>query len=59
MVPQEYIDKWLSTVQSQIVLGGYRLAYVINFIFGSTTMTVPKGIGFDPNLAELLRKFTQ
>ena len=34
-VPQDYIDTNLPIAESQIVLGGYRLAYCMSYIFGS------------------------
>ena len=35
-VPQDYIDKNLPIAENQIVLGGYRLYYIISYIFGSS-----------------------
>ena len=32
-VPQEYIDKWHSTIYERLIIGGYRLYYVIDYIF--------------------------
>ena len=38
-VPQDYLDKNIPVAENQIVIGGYRLAYVINFIFGDSSIT--------------------
>ena len=36
-VPQDYLDKWIPVAESRITIGGYRLAYVLNYIFGTST----------------------
>ena len=33
-VPDDYINKWKPVTYKQLVLGGYRLYYAVNFIFG-------------------------
>lgn len=36
-VPQEYLDEHIPIANEQITKGGYRLFYVINYIFGDST----------------------
>ena len=36
VVPQDYIDNGKLIAESQIMLGGYRLAYGLNYIFGDS-----------------------
>jgi hypothetical protein len=36
-VPSEYIETNLILAQDRITLGGYRLAYLVQYMFGSTT----------------------
>ena len=38
-VPQDYLDKNIPVAYSQILLGGYRLAYTINYIFEDQVAT--------------------
>jgi len=35
-VPQEYQDKWLPVAYERLNLGGHRLYYTINYIFGDS-----------------------
>ena len=39
-VPQEYLDKNIPVANSRITIGGYRLYYIINFIFSQDTKPV-------------------
>jgi hypothetical protein len=36
-VPQPYLDGGIPIAEAQIVKGGYRLAFVLNYVFGSTS----------------------
>lgn len=36
-VPQAYLDKWLPVAYQRLTLGGYRLYYIINYIFGDSS----------------------
>ena len=36
-VPQSYIDKNLPVANERLTIGGYRLAYIINYIFSPST----------------------
>ena len=38
-VPQDYIDKWLPVAYERINIGGYRLYYTIDYIFGSDSLS--------------------
>lgn len=39
-VPQSYIDAHLDTAYSQIFIGGYRLAYLLDYIFNALQPTI-------------------
>ena len=53
-------DKNLPIAKDQITIGGYRLAYVINFIFSSTELQVPNEMGFEVGgLTDISEIFTQ
>ena len=36
-VPQAYLDSSIPIAEAQIVKGGYRLAFVLNYVFGSSS----------------------
>ena len=36
-VPQAYLDKWTPVVFERINIGGHRLYYTLNYIFGDST----------------------
>jgi hypothetical protein len=40
VVPQEYIDKWKPVAYERLILGGYRLYYLVDYIF-SDAKTIP------------------
>ena len=42
-VPQEYLDKWKPVAYERLMVGGYRLAYLINYIFGDSSKSVSFG----------------
>ena len=35
-VPQEYLDKWKPVAYERLILGGYRLYYLIDYIFSDS-----------------------
>ena len=41
-VPQEYLDKWKPVAYEQLMKGGYRLAYVVNYMFGDNKSLFPE-----------------
>ena len=35
-VPQEYLDKWKPVAYERLILGGYRLYYLVDYIFSDS-----------------------
>ena len=52
-VPQDYLDTNIPIAEQQIVIGGYRLAYVIDYIFSESSWEYPIGQPFFTNLEKM------
>lgn len=50
VVPQDYIDNGKLIAESQIMLGGYRLAYGLNYIFGDSKSNEEETAEFIANI---------
>lgn len=60
VVPDAYLDAHLSTAQQQIVKGGYRLAYSINYMFTGTDLFFPENKGLSSHtMDELISIITE
>ena len=58
-VPQDYLDKNIPVANARITIGGYRLYYIIDFIFSQDTKT-SKAVNEEPSeTAERATKFLQ
>ena len=58
-VPQDYLDLNIPVAERQIVIGGYRLAYIISFIFSSSELVVPSNSGFESRISDISQIFSQ
>jgi hypothetical protein len=44
-VPQAYLDKNIPLARERLNIGGYRLYYILNFIFGSSNDVTEEELG--------------